>query len=223
MIFLKGIFCLLIALALFSVFSMKAPKGSEAMSGLAGAAVTTFLVEALCGCIGGDLLGIGFLAEIGKARIIENADALVEQSKKTGYNLGFGSAFPWGSNMMVADHGELLYMAAKVTGDDTYSKLAGMQLDYLLGNNALGYCFVTGYGTLIPEHPHHRPSQVAGQAVTGMLVGGPNKNLEDPYAKAVLAEQSAALCYVDSDQSYSTNEVTIYWNSPLIYLLAAEQ
>ena len=67
MIFLKGIFCLLIALALFSVFSMKAPKGSEAMSGLAGAAVTTFLVEALCGCIGGDLLGIGFLAEIGKA------------------------------------------------------------------------------------------------------------------------------------------------------------
>ena len=163
------------------------------------------------------------LAEIGKARIIENADALVEQSKKTGYNLGFGSAFPWGSNMMVADHGELLYMAAKVTGDDTYSKLAGMQLDYLLGNNALGYCFVTGYGTLIPEHPHHRPSQVAGQAVTGMLVGGPNKNLEDPYAKAVLAEQSAALCYVDSDQSYSTNEVTIYWNSPLIYLLAAEQ
>ena len=66
MIFIKGITCLLLALALFSVFSMKAPKGSEAMSGLAGAAVTTFLVEALCGCIGGDLFNIQFMAEIGE-------------------------------------------------------------------------------------------------------------------------------------------------------------
>jgi endoglucanase len=30
------------------------------------------------------------------------------------------------------------------------------------------------------------------------------------------------MCYVDNDASYSTNEVTVYWNSPLIYILAAE-
>ena len=57
----------------------------------------------------------------------------------------------------------------------------------------------------------------------GMLVGGPDKNLEDPYAKAVLTGQAPALCYVDNSQSFSTNEITIYWNSPLIYLLAAER
>ena len=27
------------------------------------------------------------------------------------------------------------------------------------------------------------------------------------------------LCYVDNEQSFSCNEITIYWNSPLIYLM----
>ena len=53
-----------------------------------------------------------------------------------------------------------------------------------------------------------------------MLVGGANGNLQDPYAKAVLADYSGERCYVDNAQSFSCNEVTIYWNSPLIYLLA---
>lgn len=162
------------------------------------------------------------ISEISREHILTCADELVEQSKKTGYFLGFGSNFTWGSNMTVGNHGELLYMADQLSGDETYGKLAKKQLDYLLGNNPLGYCFVTGFGTLSPENPHHRPSQVAGEAMSGMLVGGPDKNLEDPYAIAVLADESPAMSYVDNAQSYSTNEVTIYWNSPLIYLLAAE-
>ena len=59
--------CLLCALALFSIFSLKVPRGDKAINGLAGAAVTTFLVEALCGCIGGDLAGIGLMKEIGES------------------------------------------------------------------------------------------------------------------------------------------------------------
>jgi endoglucanase len=54
-----------------------------------------------------------------------------------------------------------------------------------------------------------------------MLVGGPNSNPEDPYAVQVLAGKKDACCYVDNDGAYSINEVTIYWNSPLIYLLEA--
>jgi endoglucanase len=56
--------------------------------------------------------------------------------------------------------------------------------------------------------------------MTGMLVGGPDRNLDDPYAIAVLTEESAAMSYVDNAQSYSTNEVTIYWNSPLVFVMA---
>ena len=164
----------------------------------------------------------GEIADIGITHLTELADEMLAQADNGGYFMGFGSGFEWGSNMRIGNNGQLLYMASKVTGDDSYSSLAGMQLDYLLGNNPLGYCFVTGYGTLSPQNPHHRPSQVAGKAMTGMLVGGANRSLNDPYAVAVLSEESAAMCYVDNVQSYSTNEITIYWNSPLIYLLSAE-
>jgi endoglucanase len=151
------------------------------------------------------------------------AEEQVEKADKSGYYTTFGSDYAWGSNMAVGNSGQLLYMAANVTGDEYYAEIARKQLDYLLGTNPLGYCYVTGYGTFAPQNPHHRPSQVKGSAMTGMLVGGPNKNLDDPYAAAVLSAASPAMCYVDNVQSYSTNEISIYWNSPLIYLLAAEQ
>lgn len=60
-----GMGLLLLTLAGFSLFSTKAPKGSAAMSGLANAAVATFLVEAVHRYISGDLLGSAFLGEVG--------------------------------------------------------------------------------------------------------------------------------------------------------------
>jgi len=62
---LSGVGLLLLTLAGFSVFSMKAPKGSEAMSGMANAAVATFLVEAVHKYITGDLIGIDFFRTVG--------------------------------------------------------------------------------------------------------------------------------------------------------------
>ncbi len=50
----KGMGLLLFTLGLFSLFSFKAPKGSKAMSGLANAAVATFLVEAIHKYISGN-------------------------------------------------------------------------------------------------------------------------------------------------------------------------
>ena len=67
MMFFKGIGALLLALVAFSVFSLKFPKGDKAMSGLADAAVATFLVEAIFKYICGDFAGIGFLGEVGAA------------------------------------------------------------------------------------------------------------------------------------------------------------
>jgi fructose-specific phosphotransferase system IIC component len=64
-VFLKGLAYLLGTLALFSLFTFKCPKGDKAMSGLANAAVATFLVEALFKYICGDMLGISFLADVG--------------------------------------------------------------------------------------------------------------------------------------------------------------
>lgn len=155
-----------------------------------------------------------------KAILKEGVDDLVKNYGKCGFGSTTGGEYVWGSNMAVADNGMLLIMASRILGDDTYLEYAGDQLNYLLGRNPVSYCYVTGFGSQTPENPHHRPSEVLGKAMPGMLVGGANGNLQDPYAKAVLADYSGERCYVDNAQSFSCNEVTIYWNSPLIYLLA---
>ena len=64
---LKGTVLLLIVLAGFSLFSLKAPKGMKAMGALAGAATASFLVEAFQYYVGGDLLGFAFLKDVGAA------------------------------------------------------------------------------------------------------------------------------------------------------------
>lgn len=149
------------------------------------------------------------------------AEQVKETSDADMYGSSIASEYPWGSNMTIANNGMLLVLAQKKDSTKTgYLTDAQRQLSYLLGTNATSYCFVTGYGSVTPEHPHHRPSQALGKAMKGMLVGGPNSNLEDPYAKAALADKPNAKRYADNDQSYSCNEITIYWNSPLVNLLA---
>lgn len=154
-------------------------------------------------------------------------DLLDEKVEKTAagadanpYAVDRSDDYEWGSNLGIANDGVLFYMADMIDGSNERNTYAQRQLSYLLGENATGYCFVTGFGSQSPEHPHHRISQVVGKAIPGMLVGGPDSSLEDPFAKTVLEGKPPAKCYADSDQSYSTNEVTIYWNSPLILLLA---
>ena len=128
--------------------------------------------------------------------------------------------YPWGSNMTIANNGMYVLLYDKIAGYQKGDEIARQQLNYLLGTNGTGYCFLTGFGTLSPTAPHHRPSQAKKAAVPGMVAGGPNQNLEDPYAQNVLADTAPALCYADSDQAYSLNEVTIYWNSPVVFLFA---
>lgn len=155
--------------------------------------------------------------------LIATADDAVAKSKENGYMVNRERSYEWGSNMGIANTGMLLLLANDVQPKEEYVTYAKQHLNYLFGMNATGYCFVTGCGTLSPQNPHHRPSEVLGKAMPGMLVGGPDNNMEDPYAKAVFLNTAPAKCYADNAQSYSTNEVTIYWNSPLIYLIAASQ
>ena len=165
-----------------------------------------------------------FAAEAKKI-VLAEADKLIAAAAADRYYQSLGTNYYWGSNMGIASNGELLYMAAKIADEktaSTYKKAAAKELDYLLGANAMGYCFVTGYGTFCPKNVHHRPSITAGKAMPGMLVGGADNALEDDYAKKMCKDEAPSMCYVDDDSSYSTNEVTVYWNSPLIYILAAE-
>lgn len=135
------------------------------------------------------------------------------------YGADRADVYEWGSNMGVANTGALLALLGR-RGSAEALAAAQQPLDYLLGKNATGYCFVTATGAKSPEHPHHRPSAAVGTVMPAMLVGGPNSGLEDGVAKKALTGQPPAKCYIDNDESYSTNEVCVYWNSPLVLLLA---
>ena len=155
-----------------------------------------------------------------KKAIIAEADKFVENAKVDGYDCSLGlDGYCWGSNLGVCNNARILIWASELTGDNKYLDLAMRQLDYLLGENSLSMCYVTGYGTLCPDDTHHRTSSATGSTVKGMLVGGPNKGLEDPYIANVCQGLPPAKCYADNQQSYASNEVTIYWNSPLAVLL----
>ncbi len=143
----------------------------------------------------------------------------MSKAEETGYNTAI-SKYTWGSNMSIANAGIVLGLAYRLTGEESYLETAKLQLHYLLGRNPNGMCYVTGSGTVSPENPHHRISGVIGQAMPGMLVGGVNSDLADSIAERYLSDTPPAKCYIDHSGSYTTNEITIYWNSPFIYLLS---
>ncbi len=128
--------------------------------------------------------------------------------------------FNWGSNSNAANQGILLINAYRVTQDKKYIDGALSNLDYILGRNAIDYCFLTGIGTHSTKHPHHRPSVADGieDPVPGLLAGGPNPGRQD-HCSYKLTEPETA--YSDSDCSYASNEIAINWNAPLVYLANA--
>ena len=117
---------------------------------------------------------------------------------------------------------ECLY-AYRMTGNEKYRINAQRCLNYILGQNATGFCYVTGFGTHPTSHPHHRLSYShAKGTLPGFLAGGPNPAKQDAatdgvkYPKDVPADES----YLDYQPSYASNEVTINWNVTLFALSA---
>ncbi len=149
------------------------------------------------------------------------ADMAMAKAAADGYHTALGSTeYVWGSNMSVANNAMMMLMANDVIPNADYEFYAAEQVNYLFGVNPVSYCYVTGYGTITPTGTHHRPSQSLEITMPGMLVGGPNANLEDPFALSMLSTEAPARCYIDNTAAYSLNEITIYWNSPLIYVMA---
>ena len=157
-----------------------------------------------------------------RQRLLALADSLVVASAAHAYGTAMGAAgdYTWGSNANAANQGVALVQAYRLTHDAQYLRAALTNLDYLLGRNATGYCFVTGSGARSPRHPHHRPSEADGVAapVPGLLVGGPNPGRQDG---AAYPSALPPLAYTDVVGSYASNEIAINWNAPLVYLAAA--
>jgi endoglucanase len=158
-----------------------------------------------------------------KNRIINEAEKLIRGVNERAYNTVMGGSrrdFIWGSNSVAANQGILLIQAYKLSRNKKYLDYALTNLDYILGRNATGYSFVTGYGKKTPMNIHHRQSEADGipEPVPGLIAGGPNPGMQDKcdYPSSIPDE-----AYVDSSCSYASNEIAINWNAPVAYLAGA--
>ncbi len=157
------------------------------------------------------------------------ADSLLGGADRQAYQTVMGKSakdFIWGSSAEAANQGIALIQAYRYTKSPArsrYLQYALANLDYLLGRNAVGYSFVTGFGDKTPMHPHHRPSVADGidAPVPGLLSGGTNANAARQDKCTGYTSTVADEVYLDADCSYASNEIAINWNAPLVYLTAA--
>ncbi|MFQ3576644.1 MAG: glycoside hydrolase family 9 protein [Cytophagales bacterium] len=157
-----------------------------------------------------------------KTRLSTLANSLRNhQRSSSAYRVALGTNtwdFNWGSNAVAGNQGMVLLVAFKMSRDSSYYHAALSNLDYVLGRNATGYCFVTGIGHRSPKNPHHRISQADGVAdpIPGMVVGGANPGQDDGCNGYPSSEPAKS--YLDTYCSYSTNEPAINYTSAVAYL-----
>jgi endoglucanase len=113
--------------------------------------------------------------------------------------------------------------------NNTYLDAMSNGMAYLMGNNPMGISYVTGYGENAVQNPHHRfwafqNDESYPVPPPGVMSGGPNSthaSTGDPVSLAkVAADCPAETCFIDDIGSWSTNEITINWNSPFAWVVA---
>ena len=164
-----------------------------------------------------------------KKRIVARGDELLELVGKQGYRLPFGlpaKGYPWGSSSFVLTNALMLALANDFSHDGKYVNGVAAGMDYILGRNPIDQSYVTGYGSRPLENPYHRfwchqANDKYPSPPPGVLSGGPNSNLDDPYVQAAgLVPCPAQKCFIDNGEAWSVNEVTINWNAPLAWVAA---
>lgn len=199
--------------------AMSLGKTDFGWTDVSGFATLTVLID--------PLHSAGELEEEYREILFREADRLCQLQKDSGYHLAMAPEdFVWGSNMVICNRSMLLILAGLLSEKEEaekYRTAALNQLHYLLGCNALDISYVTGFGENAFKNPHNRVTIADGidLPMPGWVSGGPFKTPCDPAAVAAIPPGTAPMkCYVDDVGSYSTNEITIYWNSPAVFMTA---
>ncbi|MCX6168235.1 MAG: glycoside hydrolase family 9 protein [Ignavibacteriales bacterium] len=157
-----------------------------------------------------------------KVALQNYCNTLVTRSKNDGFNVTLQSSeYYWGSNSDVLNRAILLIAGYELYKSADYYDAALSQFNYILGANANDISYITGIGEKRVMHPHHRPSGSDGivEPVPGLMAGGPDKGRDDDSLRAYTTSLTpSALCYIDNEGSYSSNEICINWNAPLVFV-----
>lgn len=164
------------------------------------------------------------LPEFADKQLIKRKFTTLAETLYNGYKYSPGrlslKSFIWGCNGEIATNGSILGLAYRITQEEKYKEAMAYQFNYLLGMNPTDYCFITGFGTKYPKHIHDRRSTSDGIAepLPGYICGGANPNQTSDCGKNNYPSVAPARCYLDEQCSYSTNEIAINWNAPVVLL-----
>ncbi|MBN1699621.1 MAG: glycoside hydrolase family 9 protein [Spirochaetales bacterium] len=157
--------------------------------------------------------------------ILHYADTISDKAFHAGYGIALKEGdFYWGSNAIVLAYALELILADELAGGRPYLPSVLDHLNYILGTNALGKCFVTGCGKSSVTDPLQAASPYDGLAepVPGFVVGGPNRygGDYDLVLNRYIAENAPppAKSYIDDHRSFSCNEVALCYTAPLVFL-----
>ena len=159
-------------------------------------------------------------------QMLDYCEESVKDVESSSFQSPFGNKpfdFGWGclAEKCCCQAFVLLY-ADKLQGTSKYRRYALQNADYLLGRNATGYCYVTGFGDKSPMHPHHRISAAddVEAPFPGMLVGGPNPGQQDKASgNLTYPSNYPDESYIDVEESYASNEIAINWNASSVAFL----
>lgn len=157
-----------------------------------------------------------------KDQVTTYADSLINCTSTSCYQTPCGNSprnYHWGCLAeSFCGQGITLLYAYRLTGNKKYLEGALQTADYILGRNATGYCYVTGFGTYRVMNPHHRlsASDNIKDPLPGFLAGGPNPGQQDKNdMKEKYTSNFPDESYLDNMGSYASNEIAINWNASL--------
>jgi len=159
-----------------------------------------------------------------KKQLFTTADGLLEKINKIPYRIAVEN-FQWGSNSDVQNTAMILAYAYKLSNEQKYLDGVIETMDYIFGKNAVGYSFLTGFGSKQVMHIHNRISGADGieKPLPGLIAGGPNAAQQDNIKKTKFGVEYQsdlpAKSYVDKQPSYASNENAINWNAPNVFVL----
>ena len=157
-----------------------------------------------------------------KQGLVNYSKKMVSIANDDGFGLSMlPDDYTWGSNGNVLYKAMNLIMAHHMLGDEKALNVALNHLDYIFGMNANKVSYVTGTGTKRILHLHHAPtvSDLNAEPIPGILTGGPNKYRNDEALQNVFSEDTPpARIFLDDEESYSSNENTIYTNAALVFV-----
>jgi endoglucanase len=164
------------------------------------------------------------LAAQAREQLLTYADSASQHLETAPYAAPYGRQakdFFWGCNSDAASNQGITFLYAwLLTQNKKYLTNALHNMDYILGRNATGFCYITGWGSKSPVNPHHRlsASDELADPIPGFLVGGPNPGKQDncEYPSDIPDES-----YTDVTPAYAANEIAINWQSLFTYFSTA--